>query len=244
MEDLLEACNNFDLSQVESCLADKNEIKDIFGHISSQCFKGNQSPEDQLQLIELLVKHGADVNVLDDDGHAVIHYACKHPNPKVSLLPKLISIGADINIQTGKSLLTPLHLCSRHNDRYDEPGVCYYNNVKLLLKSGANVQLLDSNGKTPLHYLVVSRHSTETEKLAQLMIQKGADINVRDDLNQTVLHVSHFTQVIRGQIVTAAWDEYLILHGADVNVRDNARDKELPMERRFNNQMFFRVVIS
>jgi len=49
-------------------------------------------------IIELLVKHGADVNVLDADGFSPLHLAAIHGNMQV--VKKLVDLKADVNLTT------------------------------------------------------------------------------------------------------------------------------------------------
>lgn len=67
---------------------------------------------------------------------------------KPAVVETLLGFGADLHIQGGKLKETPLHLGSRvpDGDR------C----VLMLLKSGANPNIITENGETPVH--VASRY--------------------------------------------------------------------------------------
>jgi len=48
----------------------------------------------RVDVVRLLVRHGADLNVYDDDGQTPLHIACRHNN--VQVLHELVSGGADL----------------------------------------------------------------------------------------------------------------------------------------------------
>ncbi|XP_042222583.1 transient receptor potential channel pyrexia-like isoform X3 [Homarus americanus] len=58
--------------------------------------------------------------------------------------------------------------------------------LKILLKCGANVNDTITQGLTPLHYAVWQRYP----EAAEFLIAEGCDINARDDIGYTALHLS------------------------------------------------------
>lgn len=85
--------------------------------------------------------------------------------------------------------------------------------VKMLLKGGANINDVDSDGKTALIY-AVEHHNIDTTKY---LIDAGSDLNVktkygRTALLQCVVSRNYSKFEILKQLITA---------GADVNVMDN-----------------------
>lgn len=56
--------------------------------------------------------------------------------------------------------------------------------AKILIQKGANVNLSDSNGWTPLFVAAASGHS----KIVQLLIKSGADVNLKNNLGLAPLH--------------------------------------------------------
>lgn len=90
--------------------------------------------------MEILVKHGADVNAVSDTGSTPVRSACFMSFGEI--VKYLVEHGADIN---------------RHN--YNG-GTCLINSVQsaslceFLLKNGANVDARDIQNKTALHYAI------------------------------------------------------------------------------------------
>ena len=82
--------------------------------------------------------------------------------------------------------------------------------LELLIKSGADLNVRDSDDWTALHIASRDNH----KELAELLIKNGADLNVRDSDGWTALHIAS-----RYNYKELA--ELLIKSGADVNVRDS-----------------------
>src|SRR5215468_11113657 len=64
----------------------------------------------------------------------------------------------------------------------------YYANldvIQLLLSHGANVNAVDSDGETALHY--AARADSASVEIVRILLQKGADVNVRDHDGTTAL---------------------------------------------------------
>eukprot|EP00105_Crassostrea_gigas_P034381 XP_019918529.1 PREDICTED: uncharacterized protein LOC105317689 [Crassostrea gigas] len=89
--------------------------------------------------VELLVTHGADINLGDTFDGSPLHIASREGNDHIVEL--LLSKGADINSCDNK-YRTPLYKAS-------EGG--HESTVQLLLDNGANINSCDGNKETPLH---------------------------------------------------------------------------------------------
>lgn len=86
-----------------------------------------------------------------------------------------------INMQS-KSGVTPL-LVSAYYGNFD---IC-----KLLVQNGANINIGDCNGYTPLHRACLRFFKEKHDdyvKIVDLLLQVGADINVRDNVGFLPLH--------------------------------------------------------
>ena len=82
--------------------------------------------------------------------------------------------------------------------------------IKLLIESGANINMQDHNGETVLMH---AGGNNRIESL-QLLLDHGADINIQDNFGRTALMFAVGNNRI--EIV-----QLLIEYGADINIQDN-----------------------
>ncbi|XP_033221046.1 ankyrin-3-like [Belonocnema kinseyi] len=129
-----------------------------------------------LENVELLLKHRADPNVTDDSGRTLLHVACSafhlYDSEYADAFgrePDLMDIQANLQI------------------------------INLLLANGCDINAKDKNGNTPILSIFPQRPhmfmplSTDypiedTISKLRYLIQKGADVNLRNNENDTVLH--------------------------------------------------------
>ena len=107
-----------------------------------------------------------DVDFKDKDGNSPLHIAAI--NNKKEVFEELINAGANINIinNLGERAIdiALLKYCEENNEGL----------VLKLIKLGANVNCKDSEGKRPLDYLKRAPEGQDIEKVARLLIDKGA----------------------------------------------------------------------
>jgi hypothetical protein len=104
--------------------------------------------------------------------------------------------------------LTPLHLAA-WKDRAD--------GIEILLRSGADPNLRDERGRTPLYL-------TKRPEIAQLLVEGGADINRRDKDGRTPLNNALWECIQGHGCVDSRGADYakaLVMLGADVKIPDN-----------------------
>lgn len=178
-----------------------------------------QSPASQkefVDIVELLIEKGADVNVKKKQlGFVPLHYAIFGGN--VEIVEALLNNGAEVNPETKSAkisshYITPLHLAACYGD----VTIC-----KLLIERGAQVNSKMPTGRgrsrsmyrvrqTPLHYAACS-HNT---KLVELLIKHGAEVDATDHYDMTPLHFAVFRKDL-------SITNLLLTHGADVNATDH-----------------------
>ena len=64
---------------------------------------------------------------------------------------------------------------------------CYYQMIKKLIEKGANINLKDEHGNTPLHY-AVQHISPNMVDIVRLLIESGANVKSQNNDGQTPLH--------------------------------------------------------
>ncbi|MEG4582512.1 ankyrin repeat domain-containing protein [Microcoleus sp. MON1_C5] len=150
------------------------------------------------ELVQQLIKDGANVAIRDDYRRTPLHYAT---TKEVAALLML-----DVNARD-KSGNTPLHLAV---DRGSQ------DLAELLIANGARVNVRNENGQTPLYRAIAIGHN----EIAALLINNGTDVNNIDGSGTTPLHkAAHYGTV---KIL-----KLLIAKGAEINIQDNQRKTPL-----------------
>jgi len=123
--------------------------------------------------VKCLLKHGADINLTDSNGHTPLHVAIR--NRSVSLTKKLLKKGAKRTLPDNENL-TPLHLAVQMDCR---------DIIEILLKYNDEVNVKGGKHKeTPLHMAVCQQNPNVVE----VLLKNGADLSITDIDNMTVLH--------------------------------------------------------
>jgi len=151
-------------------------------------------------ILDLLLKHGADINVVDSTGCAPLHTAVQHIH--LASAEKLISAGANLN-QRHSTGNTPLHYAIQSDYSDISPSI-----VRMLLDHGADVLAQNYVGRSALHHAVWFGYQV----LVEVLLDAGADVNATDDYGNTPFHmIDHMTVKLA---------EILHDRGADVNVQN------------------------
>ena len=163
-------------------------------------------PVDHLQL---LVSHGADINVQDFNGNTPLHNVCKgYSIAKHRILDVMLSLRADVNLQNilGQTCLHLFHYS-------DSLGSQDRAKAHSIIDAGANLELCDRDGMTVLLNAVV-----KNQALVDVLLQhpKKPSLSARTFLNgKTALHLACQSQNPLELV------KKLVSHGADPKWTDN-----------------------
>ncbi|NVK73131.1 MAG: ankyrin repeat domain-containing protein [Oceanospirillaceae bacterium] len=141
--------NGFDVnSQIESFQSDPILMKAI---LCSSEMKGTNR---QLEVIEYLLDHGADVNVHNADGYNSLHLTLAHHDLSGVSLLLILKGQPDVNLAESKHGNTPLFIAIREYGltwREDQKEVnrLRYQIIEELLKRGAQIDKANNHGVTP-----------------------------------------------------------------------------------------------
>ena len=174
-----------------------------------------------LELVRVLLNYGANVNAKNIRGRTPLHQVLNRQeyNDGAFRIAQLLVVkhNADVNTQDGDHE-TPLHLVSRNR---------HLELVQVLLDYGANVNVTNSQGQTPLHQALLftlwincfsKRNETvvadqvAASAVALLLVERGAKVNLRDKDHQTPLHLASYG--LLPELVLS-----LLEHGADVHAK-------------------------
>ena len=164
------------------------------------CLKNN------LNLVKLLIEHGADVNATYQFGNSnltALQWLIKPSNypEQINIFLELLKHGADPNKVVDQFKLTPLHIAAREGNSEA---------IKHLLNNHANISPVDFIRLTPLHYAINNGHNS----CVILLLEAGCDVNSTNGYPSPL----HFAAVNRNVEILSKLIEY----GAKVNAQDSS----------------------
>ena len=173
------AIENVHLKMINLLLTNKASVKDN-PELLNTAVKKNC-----IEIIEILLQHGADINASDKYGITALHCTASDKcvdeytdanNINEDIAKLLLSRGANVNAQTnsGKTILD---------------SAIYDGNVKvveLLLEYNVDVNSTYKNDRTPLHLCA----EEGDEVISKMLLNNGANINAKQKDGTTALHIA------------------------------------------------------
>lgn len=120
--------------------------------------------------VDALVKSGVHLESLDESGQTALAYAAMKGN--LSLVTKLIALGANVNHASRRWKDGPIHFASKHG---------FHRVVTALLEAGAKVDAKGFGDFSPLHYAVSGKHAP----VVRVLLAAGADPKAKNALKKT-----------------------------------------------------------
>lgn len=158
--------------------------------------------EKSKDIVELLIKAGADVKTNNDDP---VFMQVAYRKGWKDITELLIKNGTDVNSKTNDCWTALMSAAGADNK----------DTVELLIKAGADVNAKTNDGWTVLMSAAGAGHKDTVE----LLIKAGADVNAKDNDGQSALMQAARLNYEGGNYKDTA--ELLIKAGADVNVKSN-----------------------
>jgi ankyrin repeat protein len=152
-----------------------------------------------LEVMQLLLEHGANVDARDNHNEAVSHLASEHG--EVEVVQLLLQHNANINAR-GRLKWTPLHNASSYK---------HIKTTQLLLEYGADINALDRDGDTPL----ILAPQLGFLEVVRLLLGHGADVHIQGRGGGTAFREA----TRRGYHETA---QLLLEHGAEGEQEDRS----------------------
>ncbi|XP_044924807.1 fibronectin type 3 and ankyrin repeat domains protein 1 [Mustela putorius furo] len=134
------------------------------------CYAGH------LDVVKYLRRHGASWETRDLGGCTALHWAADGGHCNV--IDWMIKDGCEVDAVDTGSGWTPLMRVSAVSGNQSVASV--------LIEAGADVNMRDKDGKTPLMVAVLNNH----EELVQLLLSKGADASVKNEFGKGVLEMA------------------------------------------------------
>lgn len=98
----------------------------------------------------------------------------------------------ELSISTSQTMFSH---CNRKNKNGESPlslssSGCFLKGMKLLIDRGANINVQDTYGRTPLHLACENVNSERHHECIEYLLQHGANPSIQDDFGRTPLHTA------------------------------------------------------
>ena len=162
----------------------------------------------------------------NNDGQTVLELCVKYSNKDIiKYIYEIVSKTTESNFRLKENRKGIFHYAAIYNQIY--PIIYFYEKLQRFFKNFLIIDIPTENGMTPLHYSCQNGN----KEISNLLIDLGANLNLRDNKGNTCLHYA----VNSGNISLV---KKLIMFGADKNIKNE--EGYLPLnfaEKNNNNEM-------
>jgi ankyrin repeat protein len=205
-----------DLVTIVQLLLDKGANIEATGGINSRTALHLAVQNRNVRVTQLLLEKKPKLAKVDKDGYTALHLATQQSQDLI--IQSLLDKGADIKATTGREGRTALHLAILNGNTKA---------VQLLLDRKSDLEEKDKYGHTAL--LLAAQHSQDLEAIAQLLLEKGANIEATNgDEGRTALHLA--AQHGHEQMV-----KLLLQKRADITAKDTSGHTALELTPESNS---------
>lgn len=131
----------------------------------------------EAETITIFIDLGLDPNAQNKKGESVLHYLAEYPNT-LKALETALQAGADPNLRSHLGQSPIYHTIARQ--------FTGEKTISLLAKYGANLDIVDAKGNSPLH---LAAHQNREQALIQLL-KEGADPKLKDNAGKTAYDIA------------------------------------------------------
>ncbi|XP_071086322.1 ankyrin-3-like, partial [Haliotis cracherodii] len=202
---LHQACRGGDIETVREVLAqDKLDINSSSKNGETPVMMAARAG--YVELVDFLVKKGADMSLVNSGGDNILHQACRGGDIE-TVKTVLAQDKLDINSRS-KNGETPVMMAARAG---------YVELVDLLVKKGGDMSLVNNSGDNILHQAC---RGGDEGTVKRVLAQDKVDINSRDKRGWTPVVVAALAR--HGELV-----DFLVKKGADMSSVNNSGDNIL-----------------
>lgn len=152
-----------------------------------------------LDIVSLLLEHGAEIDAPDDRGRQPLYRLGSNPNGQSQIVDVLVASGADIGSQDHLGW-TPLHTLARAGN----PEI-----IEAMLRHGADPMALTNAELTPLHQ-AAAWNADHGPAVMALLLDHGANLEAKSESGTSPLLYAAWLSPFPGNI------EFLLDRGADL----------------------------